>query len=61
MVTEEIRIVCFECGLNFSVTTDNPKVIMMFAEQGCLSPRCKAVHALMVQESALTGNGDGDE
>jgi len=56
--TEEIRIICFDCGLNFTVTTDNPEVIIMFAEAGCMSPRCKAVHALMLKDSAKAGSGD---
>jgi len=56
--TEEIRIICFDCGLNFTVTTDNPEVIMMFAEAGCMSPRCKAVHAIMLKDPAKVESGD---
>jgi len=59
--TEEIRIICFDCGLNFTVTTDNPEVIMMFAEAGCMSPRCKAVHAIMLKESAKAGSESNAE
>ena len=59
--TEEIRIICFDCGLNFTVVTDNPEVMMMFAEQGCMAPRCKAVHALMLKESVKAESGDDAE
>jgi len=52
---EELTVMCFDCGLNFRVITDNPAVVQMFAEAGCLSPTCNAVHALFV-----TKPGDDD-
>lgn len=65
---EELRIICFDCGLNFTVTTDNPEVVKIFVEAGCLSPRCKAVHALLVHdgdgptaEAVKTENGDSTD
>jgi len=48
--TDQINIVCFDCGLAFTVMTDNPEVIQIFAEKGCLSPQCRAVHALLVSD-----------
>ena len=50
MTTDQIRICCFDCGLAFTVMTDNPEVIRIFAENGCLSPQCQAVHALLVSD-----------
>lgn len=50
MTTEKINIICFDCGLTFEVTTDNPEVIKIFAEAGCLSPGCRANNALLISE-----------
>jgi len=58
---EDLRIICFDCGLNFTVKTDRPDVIMMFAEVGCINPHCKAVHALLVGDQEETGQDRKEE
>ena len=50
MTTEEIHVMCFDCGLSFTVKAESPEVIKIFAEAGCLSPDCRAVHALLLSE-----------
>jgi len=62
VTTEELSVLCFDCGLAFEVSSESPDIYRIFAEIGCINPECATNYSLFVSnDSTLTGNGDASE
>ena len=56
--SEEVLVFCYECNLNFQIRTNNPEVIHIFAELGCVNPICPAKESILVHDKS-TKKGKG--
>jgi hypothetical protein len=54
---EEIRIICFECGVDFLVRICSGAGLDWLLNSGCQTPHCRAHHALLTK-AAKTGSDE---